>query len=166
MKSSSLYFISILLVSQLFCAPAGAFQQVSPSVGRTYPVDDSASVVYNPNVNMRWESPVPRPGSPDIVSGDLVVNAILDVRPYLGRRGNIYMTLPVQSFGRVSTSWKSRKSILSPGTLRDGERTLVWSGLVSADRIEDTLVLSITTDGNQLWRTEQLHYSFEIEITQ
>ncbi len=154
-----------VLLSLLAVLPFQLSAQSVWTVGSTYPVDDSQSVVSRPSVTMRWDSPLPRPGHPDTATGQLLVDVVLDVSAFRGRSGKIYMKLPTQPFGRVLTSWQSRRALLAPGQLRDGERALVWSGTITTDRLTDGLLLSISVDGNQLWRTEQLHYSFEIEIT-
>ncbi|UNK48378.1 hypothetical protein MNR01_11425 [Lysobacter sp. S4-A87] len=129
----------------------------------TYRVDDSASEVIGNTVQMRWDTPTPEPGRRQVMSGDITVLVRLDVAQWKGRQGRIYMILPAQSFGQVTANWTTRGRLL-PGTLRSGERTLVHSGPITDDRIEDTLYLQIDADGRYLTRTEQLNFSFEIDV--
>jgi hypothetical protein len=128
----------------------------------TYPVDDSASTVLAPVVNMKWDDAVPRPGQRATVSGRLGVIVRLDVAQWKGKVGKIYMKLPPQSIGSVYTTWTTRGRLL-PGALRDGERSLVYAGPIHDSMIEDTISLLIQADGNRLFKTEQLHFSFEID---
>jgi hypothetical protein len=48
--------------------------------------------------------------------------------------------------------------------VRAGERTLVYSGPIDTDVLEDELLLTIKADGRRLVRTEQLDFSFEIDV--
>jgi hypothetical protein len=130
----------------------------------THKVDDSASQVLERVLPLEWESVAPGPGqSAHAVSGVVTVLVRLDVAPWAGRRGRIYMTLPAQAGGPVTALWTTRGPLL-PGTLRAGERTLVYAGPIGASRIEDTLRLEIRADGRYLRRTEQLDFSFEIDL--
>ena len=53
---------------------------------------------------------------------------------------------------------------LLPGTLRDGERTLVYSGPIASNRLEDTFRMTIQADGERVLRPQDLVFSFEIEL--
>jgi hypothetical protein len=85
----------------------------------------------------------------------------LDTSPWNGRRGRIYHQLSRQG-NPVTVSWTTRGPLL-PGEVRDGERTLVYTGLVSTDLLEDTFLLTITANADQLSRLDQLEFSFEFE---
>jgi hypothetical protein len=73
------------------------------------------------------------------------------------------MTLPQQATGQVVATWTTQGRLL-PGTLRSGERTLVYAGPIDADTLEDTLGLSIQADGSDLSHGRQLAFSFEIDL--
>jgi hypothetical protein len=77
--------------------------------------------------------------------------------------GRIYLTLQNTPLGPLSTSWTTRGRLL-PGSVRAGERTLVYSGPIDTDVLEDELLLTIKADGRRLVRTEQLDFSFEIDV--
>jgi hypothetical protein len=146
------------------CLLALATAIATPLVAaQTHRVDDSASEVIGNTVKMTWDTPAPQPGRRQLLTGDITVLVRLDVAQWKGRQGRIYMVLPAQSFGMVTASWTSRGRLLE-GTLRSGERTLVHAGPITSDRIEDTLVLKIDADGRGLTRTEQLNFSFEIDV--
>lgn len=147
-------FLATLLMGGVFSASAA-----------TYKVDDSASQVLRPSVNMQWDDPIgPMRSQPSSgVTGKVTVLVRLDVRQWKGKAGRIYMKLPTPPTGPVSATWSSRGQLL-PGVLRSGDRTLVFSGLVPSDMLEDTIQLTIRADGNQLVRTERLEFSFEIDV--
>lgn len=145
---------SILLLALLVLAPT--------CFAGTYPVDDSASTVLSPSINMKWDDGTPMAGQRATVSGQLGVIVRLNVSQWVGQSGRIYMKLPPQAIGAVHTTWTTRGRLL-PGVLRDGERTLVYAGAITDTLIEDTILLTIQADGDRLFKTEQLHFSFEID---
>jgi hypothetical protein len=131
-----------------------------PAMAQAQRVDDSASQVLSPLVRMKWEDLAPG-GSNDLV-GQVTVLVRLDVSPWRGRNARIYHVLSPQPQGRVHASWTTRGALLA-GSLRDGERTLVFSGPITTDMLEDTFVIQLRADGDQMVRPEQLEFSFEIE---
>lgn len=150
-RLSRLFALALLLAA----APT-AFAQ-------TYPVDDSASQVLGGNVRMKWDSVIPQRGQSSGMTGQLTVLVRLDVSPWVGRNARIYKKLPPQPAGPIQASWTSR-GVLQPGILRDGERTLVYSGTVLTDRLEDTLQLTLRADGDRMPDYSQITFSFEIEL--
>lgn len=130
----------------------------------TYRVDDSASTVLSSRVDLKWDPLLSRRGQHADAIGHLTVISRLDVSRCAGKQGRIYMLLPSQPSVPVLTSWTTRGQML-PGTLRDGGRTLVFSGMVPASgKIEDTLELTIQADVRRLTGPEQLTYTFEIDV--
>jgi hypothetical protein len=149
----------LLTVALLFAALCA-----SPvATAQTYPVDDSGSQVLGGNVRMKWDSVMPRPGQASTMTGRMTVLVRLDVSPWRGRSGRIYKKLAPQPSGPVLAQWTSR-GVLLPGQLRDGERTLVYSGPIVADRLEDTLMVTLQADGDRLPDQSQLSFTFEIEL--
>ena len=145
------------IVALLLCLSA------APAFAQTYPVDDSASQVLGGNVRMKWDSIVPQRGQSSGMTGQLSVIVRLDVSPWVGRNARIYKLLPPNPGGRLQASWTSR-GVLQPGLLRDGERTLVYSGTILTDRLEDTLQITLKADGDQMPEHSQVTFSFEIEL--
>lgn len=144
-----------VLLPLLFCAAA--------AMAQTYRVDDSASQVLESGpIRMRWDQLVPHPGQPSRMTGQVVVLVRLDVSPWRGRNARIYQTLPPQPIGPVDVQWTTNGPMIA-GRLRDGGRTLVYSGPIQADRMEDTFRLTIQVDGNRVLRPQDLNFSFEIE---
>lgn len=124
-------------------------------------IDDSGTQVLGGLVRLKWQQAAPQPGEPNLLVGQVTVLVRLDTSPFNGRRGRIYHQLSRQG-NPVTVSWTTRGALL-PGEVRDGERTLVYAGLVSQDLIEDTFVLTLTANADQLSRLEQLEFSFEFE---
>lgn len=129
----------------------------------TFPVDDSLSQVLETNIRMQWESVAPGRGRSANVIGQTTVLVRLDVSPWQGRNGRIFMLLPPRAEAPIEAKWTTRGR-LQPGILRSGERALVFAGPVSAELLEDTLVIRISTDGERLEREESLEFRFEIEV--
>ena len=146
--------LAFLLATLLLAAAAP-----SPAAASAVRIDDSSSQVLTGLVRMQWEHAAP--GRGDDLVGQVTVLVRLDTAPLRGQRGRIYHVL-----GRLATpvqaSWTTRGPLL-PGTVRDGERTLVYAGPITTDMIEDTFVLTLRADGGQLARPEQLAFHFEFE---
>lgn len=154
------------LLSSLCLLPLclGLCMMASPAMATTtYRVDDSTSQVLGNTLKMKWDTTVPQRGQRPTVSGAITVLARLNLAPWQGRTGRVYMTLPPQPFGQVTATWTTQGRLL-PGTLRAGERTLVYAGVMPAGLLEDTIRLVIQADGQRLARAEQLNFSFEIDV--
>ena len=135
----------------------------TPAIAQTYPVDDSASQVLGSTLRLKPDAMPARSAPMYMVSGEIAVRVRLDVSPWQGRQGRIYMRMPEQSGGAITATWSTRGRLL-PGTLRAGERTLVYAGLIGSAMLEDTLRLRIDADGRTLPSSEQLAFSFEIDL--
>jgi hypothetical protein len=150
--------MAMRLVLGIACALA-----ILPVAAQGYRVDDSGSQVLGGPLRLKPITPMPRGRLATAVFGDTRVLVRLDVAPWKARRARIYMTLPQQATGQVVATWTTQGRLL-PGTLRSGERTLVYAGPIDADTLEDTLGLSIQADGSDLSHGRQLAFSFEIDL--
>lgn len=148
--------------SMLLCACIG-LAALPALAATTYRVDDSASQVLGNTLQMKWDTATPQRGQRPTVSGAITVLVRLNLAPWQGRSGRVYMTLPAQPTGPVTASWTTQGRLL-PGTLRAGERTLVYAGAMPSGLFEDTMRLVIQADGQKLVRVEQLNFSFEIDV--
>lgn len=145
-----------LLLALLLPATTALAQQ-------TLPVDDSASQVLGGSLQLR-PPPLTARGVPMyLLSGEIAVRVHLDVAAWQGRQGRIFMRLQEQPGGNLVATWTTRGRLL-PGVVRAGERTLVYAGLIDSALLEDTLRLHIDADGRTLPPSEQLHFSFEIDL--
>lgn len=145
----------LLLAACLACLPRTGLAQ------QAHRVDDSASQVLGGLVRMKWKDVRPGPGASNELVGQTTVLTRLDMSPFRGRSGRLFMVLGPQS-GPVRASWTTR-GVLLPGELRDGERTLVYAGLVGADLFEDTMVLTITASADVFAQPDRLEFHFEFE---
>lgn len=144
---------ALALLLALLAAPAAQAE--------TYPVDDTGTRVLG-KVDLAWDSAAPVRGRADTASGGVTVLLRLDMSPWRGRSGRLYLILPARPQGRLLARWSARGPLL-PGQLRDGERALVMAGPVATDVIEDTLRLTLHTDGDGDVGAERLEFSFEFE---
>lgn len=151
------------LAALLAASLALAFGVAPAAAQPTFPVDDSASQVLDGGaLRMRWEQVAPGPGQSSTITGQVVVLVRLDVSPWRGQRGRLYMRLAPVPSGPVSAEWTSSGPLL-PGRLRDGERGLVFIGAIASDRLEDRFRITLQADGTRVTRTENLDFSFEFE---
>ena len=68
---------------------------------RTMPIDDTGTVTFQPTVNMRWQELSPRRRNSTLMEGATQVRVRLNLKPWVGRAGRIYMVLPAQLPGNI-----------------------------------------------------------------
>lgn len=129
----------------------------------TFPVDDSASLPREGNVQMEWRSLAPNRAVGNAVDGTMIVTVRLNTAPWLNRNGKIYMTLPEQPIGEVTAEWSTQGRLL-PGKVASGNRTLVFAGPIRTPLLEDTIALKISADGRRLASSQRLQFNFEIDV--
>jgi hypothetical protein len=125
-------------------------------------VDDSGTIVSAPVVAMRWRQLVPGRGADHTVEAQLRVALRLNLAPWLNQHVRLYMVLPATGNEPVLASWRTQGRLLA-GTLRSGARTLVYQGQVTAPVLEETIDLSLATDGRALITPQSLQFSFELD---
>ena len=134
-----------------------------PSVAATYIVDDTSTIPYETNLVSRWrQAATGRQLGNDIEAG-ATVTVRLNVQPWLNRNGRIYLALPQQPIGVVTVDWATQGRLL-PGTLRSGERTLVYTGPIRTPILEDNFVVKVVADGRRVSLTQRLQFHFEIDV--
>lgn len=146
--------------SAMACLACLAF--AGPVFAQAYRVDDSRSQVLGGTLRLKPENTRSRNAMATQVAGETNVAAVLDVSPWKGRQARIYLTIPGHEGARLVVDWNTHGRLL-PGSVRSGERTLVYAGMIATDTLEDTLRLVIRADGRKLRRDEQLAFAFEIE---
>ena len=129
----------------------------------TYRVDDSLTLPHESNQAMKWRSLAPNRTAGNAVEGTSVITIRLDTAPWMNRMGKIYMALAEQPIGQVTAEWTTQGRLL-PGQLISGNRTLVYSGPIKANTLEDTIALKITADGRRLVSAQRLQFYFEIDV--
>ena len=137
----------------------------APNQAATYPVDDRGSHVRQPMVRTVWEKTAPTRDSSAVITGVMIVDVELNTAAWNGKSGKIYMTLaPTSASGLVRASWTVQSEVLLPGNLRSGERVVVYDGNITADRLRDTLTITLHADGNRVLRPEIINFTFEIDL--
>lgn len=127
-------------------------------------VDDSGSIVGQAITSMRWRTPVPGRGADNTVEGQVIVALRLDLSRWVHRPARIYMTLAPNANERLIASWLTQGRLL-PGSMRGGERALVYEGPIPEAIMQESIVLNLTADGRTLEYPQSLQFNFEIEVS-
>jgi hypothetical protein len=136
---------------------------LSEANAATYHVDDSATILSEPQVKMRWRNNGFSRGTVNIIDGSTIATIRLNTSPWINKYGQIYMVLPPQPIGQVVVDWTTQGRLLS-GSLISSNRTLVYSGPILSPIIEDTINIQIHSDGTKLTSIQKLNFHFEIDI--
>lgn len=131
--------------------------------GRVFRVDDSATVVLDPFLEMQARVPGRGSSASPLVSARTRVSVQLNLAPWVGRSGRIYMSLPRTSGPTVRAIWSTGGTLL-PGSLLSGDRTVVYAGPLPEPLLRDLIDIKLEADGARLIRPEALAFGFEIEI--
>ena len=140
-----------------------AMLAVASANAATFRVDDSLTLPNEQSTPMKWRSLAPNRSVGHAVEGSSILTVRLNVAQWLNKTGRIYMGLPEQPIGQVTAEWSTQGRLL-PGQLLSGNRTLVYSGPIRANLIEDTIVLRLQADGRRLASTQRLQFYFEIDV--
>jgi hypothetical protein len=140
------------LALALPCVPAAASVRV----------DDSGTIVSAPVVNMRWRQLVPGRGADHTVEAQLRVALRLNLAAWVNQPVRLYMVLAPVSGESVVASWRTQGRLLA-GSLRSGARALVFDGRVPAAVLEETIELTLATDGRALASPQTLQFTFELD---
>ena len=134
-----------------------------PAQAETFRVDDSGTIISTPLAIMRWRQPIPGRSADHTAQGDLQVNVRLNLARWLHKPVRIFMGLAPTVGSAVVSSWRSQSRLL-PGSVRSGERALIYEGLVSSPLLEEALQMQLTADGRQLSHSQSLSFYFELEV--
>ncbi len=125
-------------------------------------VDDSGTVLSQGVLPMRWKQLVPGRGADHSVEASVRVALRLNLARWMNQPVRLYMALAPAMGEPVYASWRTQGRLL-PGTLRSGARTLIFEGVANAALIEETLDLTLRTDGRALVSTQALQFYFEVD---
>jgi hypothetical protein len=152
-KSLSAFFLTCAL-SIIWPAAAQA---------KTTTIDDSGTQALEPSVSMRWKTPTPsRSGGGNLMVGTTTLRVRLNVTPWLRRSGRIYLDLPAQQPGPISTSWITQGRFM-PGQVHSGNRVLIYAGPISTPFLEDVMKFQFNVDGSLLPRPTPVTFHFEMD---
>ncbi len=125
-------------------------------------VDDSGTVVNQGVVQMRWKQLVPGRGADNTVEAGVRVALRLNLARWLNQPVRLYMALTPAPGEPVYAAWRTQGRLL-PGNLRSGGQALIFEGTVNAALLEETLDLSLRTDGRALTTPQNLQFYFEVD---
>ena len=146
--------------------PVSAQEDVAATTrGTVSRVDDSGTVVLDPVLEMQWQAPGRENIGSPLVSGSTRVSVQLNVLPWSGRNGRIYMSLPRTSGPTVRAHWHSGGTLLA-GSLISGDRAIVYAGPINGSLLRDVIDIVIEADSARLIQPEVLAFAFEIEVGQ
>ena len=135
---------------------------IVPAHAATIRVDDSGSVVSQGVVPMRWKQLVPGRGADHTVEASLRVALRLNLSRWVNQPVRVYMALAPAAGEPIYASWRTQGRLL-PGSLRSGTRMLVFDGVTPSPSLEETLDLSLKTDGRALVYPQSLQFYFEVD---
>ncbi len=138
----------------------------------TVVLDDSASPRQQISTEFRWLVERLDTNAPEdelfrlrgVVSG---LEYRLDTSGFIGRRARIYLLFPedtpgIERGGDARLSWRSR-GVFTDGAVTQGERALVFDGVVESAQMSDTLDLTIDLDARALGGPFRLAPRFVLE---
>ena len=130
--------------------------------GATFRVDDSGTIVSQAVVPMRWRQLVPGRGADHTVEAGVRVAVRLNLARWLNQPVRVYMALAPSPGEPVQASWRTQGRLL-PGALRSGARALIYDGVARSASLEETLELTLSTDGRALVSQQALQFYFEVD---
>ena len=134
-----------------------------PAQAATFRIDETGTVVSDPVLRMQWREALPGRSGDRTVTGVLRVDVRLNLQPWLNRQSRIYLVLAPTSGARLQAQWTTQGR-LQPGTLRSGERALVYEGPAGPATLTDSLRMQVEADGRTLDGLQRLDFHFEIEV--
>jgi glutamine cyclotransferase len=128
----------------------------------TFRVDDSQTQVLESTLPMRWQEFSPA-ASNHFIEGSTRVQVRLNLAPWQGKVGKIYMALPAQSIGAVQVNWRGQGKLLD-GALQSGQRSLVYAGPINTALLDDVLMVHLRADGKLVRSLHRLEFHFDIDL--
>lgn len=128
----------------------------------TYRVDDTGSLPSESTALLQWQQAAPSRVADDRLEGTIGVSVRLNLEPWVGQTGRLYLVLPEQGVPSVRVSWRTQGRLL-PGEILPGQRVLVFQGSVPTPILYETLLLRIEASADQLPGMRSLDFHFEID---
>jgi hypothetical protein len=153
-------YITSITACILFCVLC--VTSMNSNAIKVFRVDDSASQPVEAQSQLNWKSLLPVGADAHTVEASTRVNIKLDVKPWLGQRGRIYLVLPLGVAETLSVDWITQGRLI-PGRLGANRRGLVYQGIINAQILEDVMTLKVSGDGRKITSQQRLQFYFEIE---
>lgn len=159
--SSRIWPPPAVLVGLVAFAAAALFTTL-PAHAVTARVDDIGTIVNQAVVPMRWRQLVPGRGADNSVEASVRVALRLNMTRWLMQPVRLYMALGPAVGEPIHANWRTQGRLMG-GALRSGGRVLVFEGIPSAASMEETIDLTLVTDGRTLTSQQALQFYFEVE---
>lgn len=125
-------------------------------------IDDRGTVVEG-MTRMFWRQIAPSRKTNNTMEGVTQIRVRLNLAPWLGRSGRIFMILPAQPMGQMRASWAAHGRFLA-GELLTGQRALVYAGPINSPIMEEMLLLKLEVDGLRMEGVQHVDFNFEIDL--
>jgi len=125
-------------------------------------IDDTGTSLES-ITRMYWRQLSPARKVDNTMEGVAQVQVRLNLAPWAGRTGRIFMVLPEQPMGPIRATWPAHGRFLA-GELAAGQRALVYAGPINSPIMEGLLVLKLEVDGTRLQAIQRLNFHFEIDV--
>lgn len=129
---------------------------------QTQKIDDSRTVVLSPTVPLKLDNVFDV--SNNTLVGEMLVDVHLNVEPWKGKVGKIYLKLSDNNSLGWMVRWTTN-GVLREGVLRNNDRALVYVGPITqselTDRFQFVLNKKISMEERQ---KENLNFEFEIDF--
>lgn len=127
----------------------------------THRLEDPLSHTVPPTAQMEWlpQTPGQRDGGMETW---VRVNVQIETRPWLGRRGRIFMVLPRDQSSTIEAVWTANGPLRS-GRLVSGERALVWAGTIASETLRDQLQVRLRSGPDWQSASRRLNFHFELD---
>ena len=149
------------LLSLAVCLAASLGPCAAMAQGSVHRLDDSLSHTEPANVQMQWR-PQTGPQASNGMEAWVRVRVHIDTRDWSGRRGRVYMVLPADQPPAVEAVWTTAGT-LAAGRLVSGERSLVFTGTLPGDALQDLLSVRLRTGPDWFSQSRRLSFHFEFE---
>jgi hypothetical protein len=136
---------------------------VASASAATFRVDDSRTVTGQAITQMRWRTFVPGRAADSTVQAQLPVALSLNLQPWVGRPGRIYMALAPAPGPVILAQWQTQGRLLG-GSVRSGGRSLVFEGIITQPVLQENMSITLSTDGQALTSLQTLQFYFEIDV--
>lgn len=141
---------------------AGLCAACTCALAATARIDDTGTLSEGIS-RMYWRQLAPSRQVDNTMEGTTQVQVRLNLAPWAGRTGRIFMVLPEQPMGQIRASWPAHGRFLS-GELVSGQRALIYAGPINSPVMEELLLLKLEVDGMRLQGIQHLNFNFEIDV--
>lgn len=125
---------------------------------------DDTGTMLDGMLRMQWRQIAPSRKTDNMMEGITQIRVRLNLAPWTGRTGRLYMTLPEQAIGPIHASWPAHGRFQAGDLISGaGQRALIYAGPISSPVMEELLLLKLEVDGMRLNGIQRVNFNFEID---